>query len=94
MVADGHRALEVASTAAIPTWSCWTSGCPGSTGWRLPQDGRRGADIPVLMLTARADEADFVVGLDAGADDYVAKPFRMAELFARTGPCNGGGSRR
>ena len=35
------------------------------------------------MLTARTDEADFVVGLDAGADDYVAKPFRMAELLAR-----------
>ncbi len=42
-----------------------------------------GRDVPVLMLTARADEADFVVGLDAGADDYVAKPFRMAELLAR-----------
>ena len=35
------------------------------------------------MLTARTDEVDFVVGLDAGADDYVAKPFRMAELLAR-----------
>jgi DNA-binding response OmpR family regulator len=42
-----------------------------------------GRDVPVLMLTARTDEADFVVGLDAGADDYVAKPFRMAELLAR-----------
>ncbi len=42
-----------------------------------------GKDLPVLMLTARTDEADFVVGLDAGADDYVAKPFRMAELLAR-----------
>jgi len=42
-----------------------------------------GREIPVLMLTARTDEADFVVGLDAGADDYVAKPFRMAELLAR-----------
>ena len=40
-------------------------------------------DLPVLMLTARADEVDFVVGLDAGADDYVAKPFRLAELLAR-----------
>jgi DNA-binding response OmpR family regulator len=42
-----------------------------------------GREVPVLMLTARTDEADFVVGLDAGADDYVAKPFRMAELLAR-----------
>ena len=42
-----------------------------------------GRGLPVLMLTARADEVDFVVGLDAGADDYVAKPFRLAELMAR-----------
>jgi DNA-binding response OmpR family regulator len=40
-------------------------------------------DLPVLMLTARTDEVDFVVGLDAGADDYVSKPFRLAELLAR-----------
>lgn len=42
-----------------------------------------GKDLPVLMLTARTDEADFVVGLDAGADDYVAKPFKVKELLAR-----------
>jgi DNA-binding response OmpR family regulator len=42
-----------------------------------------GCGVPVLILTARADEVDFVVGLDAGADDYVAKPFRLAELLAR-----------
>ena len=41
------------------------------------------ADVAVLMLTARTDEVDFVVGLDAGADDYVGKPFRLAELLAR-----------
>ena len=40
-------------------------------------------DAPVLMLTARTSEADVVVGLDAGADDYVTKPFRLAELLAR-----------
>jgi len=39
--------------------------------------------VPVLILTARADEVDTVVGLDAGADDYVTKPFRLAELLAR-----------
>ncbi|MDJ0111096.1 response regulator transcription factor, partial [Rhodococcus erythropolis] len=39
--------------------------------------------LAVLMLTARTDEVDFVVGLDAGADDYVSKPFRLAELMAR-----------
>src|SRR5690606_15683378 len=40
--------------------------------------------VPILVLTARADEVDTVVGLDAGADDYVTKPFRLAELLART----------
>ena len=40
-------------------------------------------DLPVIMLTARADEMDVIVGLNAGADDYVAKPFRLAELVAR-----------
>ncbi len=39
--------------------------------------------MPILILTARADEVDTVVGLDAGADDYVTKPFRLAELLAR-----------
>src|SRR3954465_11784049 len=37
--------------------------------------------LPVLMLTARSDELDVIVGLDAGADDYVTKPFRMGELL-------------
>ncbi|MDG1390952.1 MAG: response regulator [Ilumatobacter sp.] len=39
-------------------------------------------DLPVIMLTARAEEMDVIVGLNAGADDYVAKPFRLAELVA------------
>ncbi|WP_062069695.1 response regulator transcription factor [Demequina sediminicola] len=43
----------------------------------------KGLHVPILMLTARADEVDLVVGLDAGADDYVTKPFRLAELLAR-----------
>lgn len=47
---------------------------------RLRAEGRT---VPVLILTARAEEVDTVVGLDAGADDYVTKPFRLAELLAR-----------
>ena len=42
-----------------------------------------GVQVPVLVLTARSSEIDAVVGLDAGADDYVSKPFRTAELMAR-----------
>lgn len=59
-------------------------GLPGMDGLevcrRLRKDGNA---VPVLVLTARVDEVDTVVGLDAGADDYVTKPFRLAELLAR-----------
>lgn len=59
-------------------------GLPGMDGLEICRRLRSsGAGVPVLMLTARGDEVDFVVGLDAGADDYVAKPFRLAELLAR-----------
>ncbi|QCQ92031.1 response regulator transcription factor [Rhodococcus sp. SGAir0479] len=59
-------------------------GLPGMDGLEVCRQLRNhGLDIAVLMLTARTDEVDFVVGLDAGADDYVGKPFRLAELMAR-----------
>jgi DNA-binding response OmpR family regulator len=59
-------------------------GLPGMDGLEVCRRVRATqADLPVLMLTARTDEVDFVVGLDAGADDYVSKPFRLAELLAR-----------
>ncbi|MGW5105548.1 response regulator transcription factor [Nocardia sp. NPDC004123] len=59
-------------------------GLPGMDGLEVCRQVRaRGAELAVLMLTARTDEVDFVVGLDAGADDYVGKPFRLAELLAR-----------
>jgi len=53
------------------------SGCAARSG------GRRLEDIPVIMLTARGEEADRVRGLDSGADDYVVKPFSPNELVAR-----------
>jgi DNA-binding response OmpR family regulator len=52
---------------------------------RLLRDRSPGPQV--LMLTARADEADVVLGLDAGADDYLVKPFRLAELLARVRAC-------
>ncbi len=59
-------------------------GLPGMDGLEVCRRLRLDfPDLPVLMLTARTDEVDFVVGLDAGADDYVGKPFRLAELLAR-----------
>lgn len=59
-------------------------GLPGMDGLDVCRELRaRGNAVPVLVLTARADEVDTVVGLDAGADDYVTKPFRLGELLAR-----------
>ena len=67
-----------------PTCSSSTSACRRWTGSRCARDcAQEGSSVPVLVLTARADEVDTVVGLDAGADDYVTKPFRLAELLAR-----------
>ncbi|MCU1369808.1 MAG: two component transcriptional regulator, winged helix family [Ilumatobacteraceae bacterium] len=59
-------------------------GLPGIDGVEVCRRLRHtDADLPVLMLTARSEELDAVVGLDAGADDYITKPFRLAELLAR-----------
>jgi DNA-binding response OmpR family regulator len=59
-------------------------GLPGMDGLEVCRQVRANrSEVAVLMLTARTDEVDFVVGLDAGADDYVGKPFRLAELMAR-----------
>ena len=57
---------------------------PGMDGLEvLPAHPRPGAGCPILMLTAKGDETDRVVGLEIGADDYVPKPFSPRELLAR-----------
>ena len=56
---------------------------PGDDGLTLCRDLRSRSELPVIMLTARGDETDRVVGLEMGADDYVAKPFSPRELLAR-----------
>ena len=59
-------------------------GLPDMDGLDVAREVRAsGNRVPILILTARTDEVDMVVGLDAGADDYVTKPFRLAELLAR-----------
>ena len=59
-------------------------GLPDIDGLEVAREIRAcGKTLPILILTARTDEVDMVVGLDAGADDYVTKPFRLAELLAR-----------
>jgi DNA-binding response OmpR family regulator len=56
---------------------------PDGDGRDLARDIRRESDVPIIMLTARGEEIDRVVGLELGADDYVVKPFSMRELTAR-----------
>lgn len=83
VVSDGAAALE---QAVDPRFELLVLdlGLPKMDGLEVCRELRtRRPDLPVLMLTARTDEVDFVVGLDAGADDYVGKPFRLAELLAR-----------
>jgi DNA-binding response OmpR family regulator len=56
---------------------------PGKSGLEVCRELRARSDVPVLMVTARGEEADRVVGLEGGADDYIAKPFSSRELLAR-----------
>jgi two-component system alkaline phosphatase synthesis response regulator PhoP len=57
---------------------------PQMSGWDVCRELRRkGIDVPVIMLTARGEEVDRVLGLELGADDYVTKPFSLRELLAR-----------
>jgi len=58
---------------------------PGMGGLELCRILRRETTVPILILTAKAEETDKVVGLELGADDYVTKPFSMRELMARVG---------
>lgn len=77
----GQRALGLAGQVDLVVLDL---GLPDMDGLDVARAMRnQGLTTPVLVLTARADEVDLVVGLDAGADDYVTKPFRLAELLAR-----------
>ena len=56
---------------------------PGASGLTMLAELRENSDVPVILLTARAEEADRILGLELGADDYVTKPFSPRELVAR-----------
>ncbi len=80
--ADGPTAVELHRTAA-PDLVVLDLMLPGMDGFEVCRAIRRVADTPVLMLTARADDVDAIVGLELGADDYVTKPFNPRSLVAR-----------
>ncbi len=79
---DGITALEIAR-ADPPDLVILDIMLPGIDGFEVCRILRQESNMPVLMLTARDDEIDRVVGLEVGADDYLPKPFSMRELIAR-----------
>ena len=88
---DGHDTLEAEDVESArsalqrhsPSLVVLDLMLPGGDGLELCREIRERLDLPVIMLTARADEADRIVGLELGADDYVTKPFSPRELAAR-----------
>lgn len=106
-VADCGRGDEAESRIAeeLPDLILLDVMLPGKNGYEICRDLReRGCRVPILMLTAKGQEIDKVIGLDSGADDYVTKPFGVRELVARVqallrrcertgnGPREGGGA--
>ncbi len=81
-VATGEEALAHVR-ATPPALVILDVGLPDASGFEVFKRLREIADVPVVFLTARSDEIDRVVGLELGADDYVAKPFSPRELVAR-----------
>lgn len=79
---DGREALD-AFEENPPSLVILDLMLPGLSGWQLFTAFRKQRDVPIIMLTARTEEADRVAGLEMGADDYVPKPFSMRELVAR-----------
>jgi DNA-binding response OmpR family regulator len=82
---DGNEALEMIAHQP-PALLVLDLMLPGADGWEVCRRVRAGSaapDLPIVMLTARDDDVDKIVGLELGADDYVTKPFNPRELVAR-----------
>lgn len=80
--ADGAQALEIFRSSK-PDLVLLDLMLPGMDGIEVCRQIRAESDLPIVMLTAKSDTADVVRGLESGADDYVPKPFKPAELVAR-----------
>ena len=81
-VLDGLRAVQ-AVKESVPSAIILDLMLPGLDGIGVCREVRRFSDVPIIMLTARIDEIDRLLGLDTGADDYVCKPFSPREVLAR-----------
>lgn len=82
VASDGTRALEQ-YRALRPAAIVLDLMLPGVDGWEVCRRVRQESDVPIIMLTARDDDVDKIVGLELGADDYLTKPFNPRELVAR-----------
>jgi two-component system alkaline phosphatase synthesis response regulator PhoP len=82
VASDGPSALRAARTGR-PDLVVLDLGLPGRDGLDVARALRRDGDVPIIMLTARSEESDKLVGLELGADDYITKPFSPKELVAR-----------
>ena len=82
-VADGGAAMKTVLAAGSIDLVVLDVMMPGEDGLALCRDLRTSGDMPVIMLTAMAEDTDRVVGLEIGADDYLTKPFNPRELLAR-----------
>ncbi len=80
--ADGPAALKILNERA-PDLVVLDLGLPGMDGLDVTREARKRSQVPIIMLTARSDESDRLVGLELGADDYIVKPFSPKELVAR-----------
>jgi len=79
---NGREALEKVKQT-VPNLVLLDLMMPEMDGWEVCRQLRRDGDVPIIILTARTDDVDRVVGLELGADDYVTKPFNPRELVAR-----------
>ncbi len=80
--ADGKQALELVNTAS-PDLAVVDIMMPEINGWELTKEIRKVSDMPIIMLSARAEEFDLLTGFESGADEYVTKPFSPAVLVKR-----------
>ena len=91
--ASGYETCHLADgEAVLDTFTRWQPGLvlldlmlPGADGVSLCRELRAHSDVPVIMVTARVDEVDRLLGLSVGADDYICKPFSPREVVARVG---------
>ena len=79
---DGATALDLAAREQ-PTIVVLDLMLPQINGWDVCKRLRQKSDVPIIMLTARSDDVDKIVGLELGADDYLTKPFNPRELISR-----------